>query len=83
MTAHCRRLREECAAEPDGSMVPVDILVKARDNLDAAPVVRLTAITCDDGCDLATDIDGAAFGTDDRTFRLRAKRTAGERPESA
>jgi hypothetical protein len=63
--------------QPDGSMVPVHIVVTMRDHLDAAPVIRLTAITCDDRCQPATDIDGAAFGTDDRVFRLRAKRTVG------
>lgn len=62
---------------PNGSMVPINIVVTVSDNLDAAPVVRLTAITCDDGCNPATDIDGATFGTDDRIFRLRAKRTGG------
>jgi hypothetical protein len=62
---------------PNGDLVPVNIVVAVGDNVDIAPTVRLTSITCDDGCDPATDIDGAALGTDDRTFRLRARRTGG------
>ena len=61
---------------PDGSMWPVNILLRVTDSIHGAPVVRLTSITCDDGCN-AADIDGAAFGTDDRDFRLRAGRTTG------
>lgn len=63
-------------SQPDDSMVPVNILVRVADTIDRA-AVRLTSITCDDGCDAAADIDGAAFGTDDQDFRLRARRTKG------
>lgn len=62
---------------PNGKLVPVHIVVTVSDNVDAAPTVRLTAITCDDGCNPATDVDGAAIGTDDRAFSLRARRTGG------
>jgi hypothetical protein len=62
---------------PNGKMVPINVVVQLADNVDGVPVLRLVSITCDDGCVPATDIDSAAFGTDDRTFRLRARRSGG------
>ena len=36
--------------------------------------MRLEAITHNEGTDASTDVEGAAFGTDDRQFALRAER---------
>ncbi len=62
---------------PNGKLVPINVVVQLADNVDGAPVLRLASITCDDGCDPSSDIDSAAFGTDDRAFRLRARRSGG------
>jgi hypothetical protein len=62
---------------PNGKLVPITVLVDFGASAAAAPVVTLTSITCDDGCSPSTDIVGAAYGTDDRTFQVRAKRTGG------
>ncbi len=62
---------------PNGRLVPVTATIDVRDETDPNPKVKLVSITCDDGCNPVQDISGAAFGTDDRAFRLRAKRTGG------
>lgn len=60
---------------PDKKLVSVVVTVTASDNSGTAPAIKLVAITCNDACDPATDIAGAAIGTDDRAFSLRADRT--------
>jgi hypothetical protein len=62
---------------PNGNMVPITVLVDVGSSGGPAPTVTLTSITCDDGCNPSQDIDRAAMGTDDRTFRVRARRTGG------
>jgi hypothetical protein len=59
---------------PNHQLVPITVSVQVTDDQDPNPVVKLVSITCDDGCDLARDITGAAFGTDDRQFALRSER---------
>jgi hypothetical protein len=68
---------------PNHRLVTVRATVTAEDACDAAPGIRLVSITSDepdngagDG-NTAGDIDGAAFGADDREFRLRAERSGG------
>ncbi len=62
---------------PNNRLVPVTVAVTVSDETDPNPKVRLVSVTCDDGCNPAQDIAGATFGTDDREFKLRAKRTGG------
>jgi hypothetical protein len=57
-------------------MVSISMAVSATDD-SGISLVKLVSITCDDGCDAATDVAGAAFGTDDRTFQLRSDRKKG------
>ena len=58
---------------PDKKLVAISLGVTASDNA-GTPAVKLISITCDDACSPATDVAGAAFGTDDRAFSLRADR---------
>jgi len=62
---------------PNHKLVAIAVAVNVSDNVDANPVVKLISITCDDACNPAQDIVEAAFGTDDRAFKLRADRTGG------
>jgi len=64
---------------PNGRMVPILVTLATQDVCDPAPAVRLVGITVNDrkGGDPAIDISGAAFGTDDRSFEVRARRTGG------
>ena len=62
---------------PNGKMVPVRVSLSVQDDEDSNPLVVLESITCDDGCDASQDVVGAAYGTDDREFSLRAKRSGG------
>jgi hypothetical protein len=61
----------------DDTMVPISVRVVVR-NRDREPdttaQVALVSIACDDSCDLSTDVAGAALGTDDREFEVRASR---------
>src|SRR5262245_26688130 len=59
----------------------ITVTIVATDTCDASPVVRLVSITSsepDNGLgdgDQPQDIQGAAFGTDDRQFLLRSERS--------
>lgn len=57
---------------PNGKMSAVNVGVSVSDETDPNPLVRLVSITCNECAQ--TDISGAAFGTDDRQFFLRASR---------
>jgi len=58
---------------PDERMVKIKAAVAVVDNQDHQPHVRLEAITHNEANDASADVAGAEFGTDDRTFRLRAE----------
>ena len=59
----------------NNKLVPVTTAVWAHDACTAAPQVRLVSISSDpDPRRSADDIQGAAVGTDDRSFKLRAER---------
>jgi hypothetical protein len=58
---------------PNHEMVEVHATVSAHDDCDPNAHWKLVSITSD-GVDVAADVDGAAFGTADDTFRLRAAR---------
>jgi len=62
---------------PNKKLVVITMAVTAGDDSGTAPTITLVSITCDDACDPAQDIAEAAFGTDDRAFKLRADRKGG------
>lgn len=68
---------------PNHRLVNIQASITVSDACDAAPTVRLVSITSsepDKGTgphDRPHDIQGAAFGTDDRRFRLRAEHSPG------
>jgi hypothetical protein len=70
---------------PNHKLVTITATIVATDACDAAPAVRLVSITSnepDNGLgdgDQPKDIQGAAFGTDDRSFQLRNERSGSGR----
>jgi hypothetical protein len=66
---------------PNHKLRPVTATITVTDTCDANPVIRLVSITsneADNGAgdgNTTGDIQGAAFGTDDRAFLLRAERS--------
>ena len=73
---------------PNHNLEPITVAVSVNDDTDPTPTVTLVSITCSDsggqqkgqggqsaspGCN-AEDIADAAYGSDDREFRLRAER---------
>jgi uncharacterized repeat protein (TIGR01451 family) len=71
---------------PDHKFVGVTATITAKDNCDPNPTVTLISITSNEPeagflgqGDNAPDIEGAAFGTDDRVFSLRSERGTGNR----
>ena len=65
---------------PNHKLVPITATLQVSDQCDRKPLVSLVSITSnqpDSGLDIDDvpgDIQGATFGTDDRTFLLRAER---------
>ena len=59
---------------PDNKLVPVTVAVDVSDDTDPKPTLKLLSVMCDDACNAAQDIVGAALNTDDRAFQLRATR---------
>jgi uncharacterized repeat protein (TIGR01451 family) len=74
-------LSETTLWPPNHRLVDIAAAITVTDNCDPNPTVRLVSITSnepDNGLgdgDTSGDIQGAAFGTDDRQFRLRAERS--------
>ncbi len=63
---------------PNHKLVEVTATIASADNCDASPTVTLVSITSNEPAnDKEPDVDGAAFGTDDRAFSLRAERETG------
>jgi len=66
---------------PNHKLAPITASITVQDTCDPSPTVRLVSITsneADNGLgdgDTSADIQGTAFGTDDRTFLLRAERS--------
>jgi hypothetical protein len=60
---------------PNGKMVPVVALITVSDSCDPSPRVILKKVTNSEGDRGKPWIEGAAFGTDDRAFSLRAERS--------
>ena len=63
---------------PNHELVPITVTVQVTDNQDSRPTVRLVSIVTNDDADLS-DIVDAEYGTDDRSFKLRAERKGKER----
>ena len=62
----------------NNQMVTVTATIGVTDNADPSPVITLMSITTSDGKHpKRDDVQGAAIGTDDRTFSLRAERAEG------
>jgi len=64
---------------PSKAMTLVGINITVADNSGGIPSVKLISIACDDSCNSSADIAEAAFGTDDRSFKLRADRKGGSK----
>jgi M6 family metalloprotease-like protein len=68
---------------PDHKLVTIEVGVALSDVCDAAPRLRLVSVTSSEPEDgrgdgnTAPDVVGAALGTDDRSFQLRAERQGG------
>lgn len=66
---------------PNHQMVQITATITVHDDQDPNPTVELVSITANEPVNgkgdgnTDPDIDGAAFGTDDRTFFLRAERS--------
>jgi hypothetical protein len=66
---------------PNHTLVTINVAVNVADVCDDSPDVRLVRITSNEGTladgsgHTSPDVVGAAFGTDDRTFELRAERS--------
>ncbi|HUK34972.1 MAG TPA: hypothetical protein VLV86_13705 [Vicinamibacterales bacterium] len=63
---------------PNHKMVSVTANVTATDDFDAHPVVKLVSITSNETLQ-DDDVAGAAYGTDDRQFTLRASRSGAQK----
>jgi hypothetical protein len=58
---------------PNNKLVPVTINVSVKDDYDPQPEIKLESITANEAL-MSGDTQGAALGTDDRTFSLMATR---------
>lgn len=66
------------ATPANNQLVTITATIAVSDNADPSPVITLVSITTGEGKHAkGEDVQGAAPGTDDRTFSLRAER--GER----
>jgi hypothetical protein len=63
---------------PNGSMQSVTASISVHDDTDPNPVVKLVSITCNEELG-AGDVTGANFGTDSRSFSVRAIRIGGDK----
>jgi hypothetical protein len=65
---------------PDHTLVTINVAVNVVDACDDSPDIRLVRVTSNEGTladgsgHTSPDVVGAAFGTDDRTFQVRAER---------
>jgi hypothetical protein len=68
---------------PNGKLVPIQVDIQAVDDISGVAEIKLTSITSNetDGMngkeDQEADIQGAEYGTDDRSFLLRVGRDGG------
>jgi hypothetical protein len=68
---------------PNGKLVPIQVDIQAADDISGVAEIKLISITSNetDGkqgmVDQEADIQGAEYGTDDRSFLLRAERDGG------
>ena len=65
---------------PNHKMVDITAIIEVSDACDASPVVKLVSITSNEPANgngdgnTSSDIAGASYGQDDRSFQLRAER---------
>jgi len=59
---------------PNNTLVPITATLQTADVCDASPRVSLVSITSNEPDSGLGDIQGAVFGTDDRSYLLRAQR---------
>ena len=69
---------------PDHKMRVITATVTVKDNCDPNPIVTLVSITSNEAAtgvigsgDQGPDVEGASFGTDDRSFSVRSERATG------
>lgn len=58
---------------PNNKLVDINANIEATDDYDGQPAITLVSITANEPLE-ESDIQGAEFGTDDRSFQLRASR---------
>jgi hypothetical protein len=58
---------------PNDKLITVTATITVSDNIDPSPRIELVSITSNEPL-VGADVQGAAFGTDDRSFQLRARR---------
>lgn len=63
---------------PNGKTVPITVNLSAKDDYDPQPEIKLESITANESL-ASGDIAEATFGTDDRQFKLAAKRDGGNK----
>lgn len=63
---------------PNQKLVPIAATITVTDDYDPQPEIRLESITANEALG-AADVADAAFGTDDRQFKLAAKRDGGNK----
>ncbi len=63
---------------PNGKLMPVNVTMSVKDDYDPAPEVKLESITANEPLGEG-DIAEAALGSDDRQFKLAAKRGGGNK----
>jgi hypothetical protein len=70
--------------EPNHTFQDITVTVAVQDNCDANPTITLVSVTSNEPetgflgeGDKGPDIQGAALGTDDRSFSLRSERGTG------
>lgn len=56
---------------PNNKLVDINVSIDVTDDYDGQPAIKLVSITVNESLDEG-DIEGAEFGSDDRSFKLRA-----------
>ena len=59
---------------PNRRMENINATISVRDDVDPNPKVELVSIVCNECANASEDVAGAVYGTDDRSFSVRADR---------
>lgn len=65
---------------PSNKLISISANITVQDDRDANPRVKLVSIFTNELIDMNSDIQGAAYGTDDRQFSIRASRSGQQKP---